>query len=258
MTARTFSVTVTAPQASTGDLLDANYASLALSPMTEKTETKGTRYTHTLIPTGGPSGQPCIEIAQLSALGQSDFGGQFVWGHDVVLASPPSSYFLRFRLRVNAPASGKTNFRGASWSAGGGVVRSRNKFIIVGGSPRWIINLDGRLSAETDNGQTFAAGQWNWEVIQDGSGPTLSPGYNTGTWYNVQMEIDNVGSPRIKIWMNNMVYASPVLTHTAAGGPSNPGYFGLGYFNNDGLQTDGQYTYRHADLEVGSTFSTTW
>lgn len=233
-----------------GDILNANYADANLGGSDADNDgNENTLYIKSLETISGRAGQT---LAQISALGEESFGGQFKWGDSFSTSNFGTGVSRFYRWRIYVPT--ECNFRAASWPDGSNA-RSRNKFLILAdGDPsgdRMILNLDGNEDAN-----------WNYEVIFDGSDNTATGQLSRGSIQSTQIEVRYVtgGTSYVKLWHNTDVYASPTMDHQAPGVviPDTNGFTTLGGFCNDGLRVGGVYEFTHFDFRMATTFDANW
>lgn len=240
----------TAPVPNADVIFQADYSRIDLGSDFELSEEKGVRFTHELSSNGGPDGAPSFEQSQISSVGVDSYGGQYTWGHSIELPAWPnnSSRFFRMRLRMDAT----NNYRAVNWNDGS-VARSVNKFIHIGIAPgRFILNIEGSAPG---------ANTWGWSLQLDGGAHKVSRfGLVNDQWYDIQIELRYGSEAYAKLWIGDMTYGSPWLQTPlfTQNPPSSSGSTGVGYFNNNGLASDGIFKFRHSDLEVGTSFDPSW
>jgi hypothetical protein len=104
------------------------------------------------------------------------------------------------------------------------------------------------------------------ESIWDGSSVANQGGvthtFTKGAWHSVQGEIryGDAATAYQKWWIDTDTYASPSfsLTGHAVTDATNGNNWRIGTFMNHGLGVSSEFTYRHADYRIATTFDSNW
>ena len=223
----------------------------------------GVLYNRTRLATGGPSGQPAYELAQISAPGQPAWGGQFYhgWAGNVNTPVPTvgQSRYIRLRHRISPDSV----LRALSWEDGS-AGNVRDKYIIVsdgcGSNCRIILYIWGEGNGD-DTGYHYRIVSPSGAVLPD---PDLAHTvYTRGTWFNLQYQILYSSSPgaadgALRMWVNNNAQGSPNLQFPAIIINPSTTYLLHGGYMDQGLAADGVFKNQFADFEVDDSFDAGW
>jgi len=216
----------------------------------------GVSWSRSYSSTGGPSNGPYYRFTQLYDASQQNatpdgYGGNYYlgWGVDMGAGNVPStgqSRFVRLRVRLGST----TNNRAINENDGSSPAVTRTKLFIFGDGDtgRTILELQGTPDQST----------WDVRISRDG-GSQGEVAVNIGDWINVQTETVCGAGGALKMWVNNNTYASPNVNATGlAMGAGQYRFFGLGYYTNRMVASDGVCLIDFGACEIGTTFSSTW
>jgi hypothetical protein len=248
MTARTFSVTVTAPppppSGQTLFLMDLSAAGAVGELAGWGAAQTEALITRTYNPTGGPTGGGAYDLAHVvGAAGDNYYG----WSNRTaanLVATAGQSRFYRLKYMWTA------------MSASGNIV---NKLLIPHDSQNGN-NERAIYQTQIDSTRILHGFQHDGGSSQI----TSTTAVILNTWIALQWEIRYSSTPGAangywKIWLNNSNYASPTLQQTIiqnVPSGSNNNLMRMGYMNT-GI-SNGAHAFRIGGFEVSDTFSSTW
>jgi hypothetical protein len=243
-----------APSAQTNLTFSMNYSASAVPlagwpVLADLSGNQGVRFTQQRVAGACSNGGDAYRLTQLSAPNASSFGGQYNWGWrgDTESSAAPTGVprYYRFRLKF----SPNTNFHGLDWSSGGSTGQ-QNKFLILGfNSGRLIMTT----RASRNAGFIFTVG------IDGGGNEIESPSYAVGQWLNVQLKVVRGQGYALYVGTANNNESTPTVQRMGINvGAANWNNTWLGAFMNDGMASDGVYSYDICDFQIASTFNAQW
>jgi hypothetical protein len=212
----------------------------------------GVTMTRTHLPTGGPSGGPAYRFDWVHDSAQNNagdgYGGEYYLGWGVDLGTAPGSgvaRYIRLRLRVVAGSNGRTI---DSLDGTDSTIAMKVFILGDGASGRPILEL----RCFRDNPD------YELRPARDGAGY----GTNTATigdWVSIQVEAVSGAGGSLKMWLDNNDYAAPDEVQTGLSmGAATWDQFGLGYYTNRMIASDGAFGVEYADVQVATEFDAGW
>jgi hypothetical protein len=228
---------ITQLNCTSGNWPNCGWSSVGTTPYSSKT----------LVPTGGPQGQPAIQFDQLGSGTHAQY--YLGWSTNVGTPGQGSTRYLRLRFKGLSPVRMAGN--DGSWG---------NKFIIIGDGD----NPTGRVMCILrDNGQndTTMAIQCQRNIDGDPNRTqlmTLSP----DVWHSLQLELKSStttssGDGHLRLWIDgaNSNYSAPTSQSGAFQlNAINWGNLNVGYYAGTTISTGSHVAYQVADIQYDDAF----